>query len=73
MCVCVCACVCGFWNDLINVYCVLCTCIAASGSFLCTLKFIVRDCDPATQEPDGGDGYEDEYMVSAEMLPQPGM
>eukprot|EP00117_Sycon_ciliatum_P033353 scpid35960/ scgid25681/ Coatomer subunit gamma-2; Gamma-2-coat protein len=37
--------------------------LCASGSFSCTLKFIVKDCDPVTQEPDGGDGYEDEYVL----------
>ncbi len=33
------------------------------GTFGCTLKFIVKDCDPNTGEPDD-DGYEDEYVVS---------
>ena len=32
-------------------------------TFTCTLKFLVKDCDPNTGEPDD-DGYEDEYMVS---------
>lgn len=27
------------------------------------MRFIVRDCDPNTGEPDD-DGYEDEYVVS---------
>ena len=35
-----------------------------SGTFLCTLKFIVKDCDPVTGEPDTDQGYDDEYVVS---------
>ena len=34
-----------------------------TGTFSCTLKFIVKDCDPNTGEPDD-EGYEDEYVVS---------
>lgn len=34
-----------------------------TGTFSCTLKFIVKDCDPNTGEADD-DGYEDEYVVS---------
>lgn len=34
-----------------------------SASFSCTLKFIVKDCDPATGEPDDDEGYEDEYVL----------
>jgi coatomer subunit gamma len=30
--------------------------------FSCTLKFLVRDCDPTTGEVDEG-GYDDEYQV----------
>jgi coatomer protein complex subunit gamma len=33
-----------------------------SGTFSCTLKFVVKDCDPNTGEPDD-DGYEDEYVL----------
>ncbi|XP_046580673.1 coatomer subunit gamma-2-like [Haliotis rubra] len=33
-----------------------------TGSFTCTLKFIVKDCDPNTGEPDD-EGYEDEYVL----------
>ncbi|XP_064605272.1 LOW QUALITY PROTEIN: coatomer subunit gamma-2-like [Liolophura sinensis] len=33
-----------------------------TGSFSCTLKFIVKDCDPNTGEPDD-EGYEDEYVL----------
>ncbi|GBC03868.1 hypothetical protein RclHR1_05380005 [Rhizophagus clarus] len=33
------------------------------GSFSNTLKFIVKDCDPATGEADEGEGYDDEYLV----------
>jgi coatomer subunit gamma len=34
----------------------------ATGTFSCTLKFIVKDVDEATGEPDE-EGYEDEYQV----------
>ena len=36
--------------------------VLVTGSFSCTMKFLVKDCDPATQEPDD-DGYDDEYVV----------
>ncbi|KAI8138268.1 adaptin N terminal region-domain-containing protein [Fennellomyces sp. T-0311] len=40
----------------------------AVGSFTCTLKFDVKDCDPTTGEPDP-EGYDDEYQVEdAEVL-----
>ena len=39
-----------------------CVYLAVTGSFSCTMKFLVKDCDPATQEPDD-DGYDDEYVV----------
>ncbi|KAG2217384.1 hypothetical protein INT45_005268 [Circinella minor] len=40
----------------------------AIGSFTCTLKFDVKDCDPTTGEPDP-EGYDDEYQVEdAEVL-----
>ncbi|KAJ1967765.1 coatomer subunit gamma [Dispira parvispora] len=34
-----------------------------TGTFTTTLKFIVKDCDPTTGEPDGDDGFEDEYVL----------
>jgi hypothetical protein len=34
-----------------------------AGTFSCTMKFTVRDCDPNTGVPDE-DGYDDEYVVS---------
>ncbi|KAJ1893002.1 coatomer subunit gamma [Kickxella alabastrina] len=35
-------------------------------SFACTLKFTVKECDPATGEPEeGDDGFEDEYSLEA--------
>ncbi|KAI9318020.1 adaptin N terminal region-domain-containing protein [Dichotomocladium elegans] len=34
----------------------------AIGGFSCTLKFLVKDCDPVTGEADP-EGYEDEYQV----------
>lgn len=33
-----------------------------TGSFTNTLKYIVKDCDPNTGEPDD-EGYEDEYVL----------
>ena len=38
-----------------------------TGTFACTLKFLVKDCDPQTGEPDE-DGYDDEYVVSINPL-----
>ncbi|KAK6174948.1 hypothetical protein SNE40_013500 [Patella caerulea] len=35
---------------------------SVTGTFTCTLKFIVKDCDPNTGEPDD-EGYEDEYVL----------
>ena len=37
--------------------------IPVTGTFSCTLKFLVKDCDPNTGETDE-EGYEDEYVVS---------
>lgn len=44
----------------------MCCCIIPSvtGTFLNTLKFQVKDCDPTTGEPDSDVGYADEYVVS---------
>lgn len=36
---------------------------SVTASFSCTLKFVVKDCDPSTGEPDDDDGYEDEYVL----------
>ncbi|KAJ1663361.1 coatomer subunit gamma [Coemansia sp. RSA 1813] len=37
-----------------------------SVSFACTLKFIVKECDPDTGEPEEGDeGFDDEYSLEA--------
>jgi len=36
---------------------------AVAASFSCTLKFVVKDCDPNTGEPDDDEGYEDEYVL----------
>ena len=33
------------------------------GTMSPTLKFIVKDCDPNTGEPDSDEGYEDEYVL----------
>lgn len=35
-----------------------------SANFGATLRFIVKDCDPATGIPDSDEGYDDDYMVS---------
>uniref|UniRef100_A0A673H7J1 Coatomer subunit gamma n=1 Tax=Sinocyclocheilus rhinocerous TaxID=307959 RepID=A0A673H7J1_9TELE len=35
---------------------------AVSCTFSCTMKYLVRDCDPNTGEPDD-DGYNDEYVL----------
>lgn len=35
-----------------------------TGTFLNTLKFNVKDCDPTTGDPDEEVGYADEYVVS---------
>ncbi|KAG2460094.1 COPG2 protein, partial [Polypterus senegalus] len=35
---------------------------AVSCTFSCTMKYLVRDCDPNTGEPDE-DGYNDEYLL----------
>merc|ERR1740131_674881 len=32
-------------------------------SMAATLKFTVKDCDPATGEPDSDEGYDDEYQL----------
>ena len=37
-------------------------------TFTNTLKFVVKDCDPSTGEPDD-EGYEDEYVVSNQIDP----
>ena len=34
-----------------------------SASFSCTLKFVVKDCDPTTGDADEDEGYEDEYVL----------
>lgn len=45
------------------VNCVNPPCFASvSCTFSCTMKYLVRDCDPNTGEPDD-DGYDDEYVV----------
>lgn len=41
-----------------------------AGTFSCTMKFTVRDCDPNTGVPDE-DGYDDEYVVSLPSDPVP--
>ena len=37
--------------------------LTVTGTFLNTLKFTVKDCDPNTGEPDDDVGYADEYVV----------
>ncbi|KAJ1871410.1 coatomer subunit gamma [Coemansia sp. RSA 990] len=37
-----------------------------TASFACTLRFVVRECDPATGEPEEDDeGFDDEYSLEA--------
>ena len=43
--------------------CYYCCMLIVSGTFLNTLKFQVKDCDPTTGEPDSDVGYADEYVV----------
>ena len=33
------------------------------GTISPTLKFVVKDCDPETGEPDSDEGYDDEYVL----------
>ncbi|XP_026474774.1 coatomer subunit gamma isoform X1 [Ctenocephalides felis] len=40
-------------NDLVDT----------AGTFGATLKFVVKDCDPATGLPDSDEGYDDEYIL----------
>lgn len=37
--------------------------LQVTATFSCVLKFIVKDCDPNTGEPDNEEGYEDEYAL----------
>ena len=34
-----------------------------TATFSCVLKFLVKDCDPNTGEPDNEEGYQDEYAL----------
>ncbi|CAF4682438.1 unnamed protein product [Rotaria magnacalcarata] len=36
---------------------------AVTGSLACTMKYTVKDCDPATGEPDDEEGYADEFVL----------
>jgi coatomer protein complex subunit gamma len=36
-----------------------------TATFNCVLKFIVKDCDPNTGEPDNEEGYQDEYALES--------
>lgn len=47
---------------LLNLSILLLAFVLVSCTFSCTLKYLVRDCDPNTGEPDD-DGYDDEYVV----------
>lgn len=37
--------------------------ILFTATFGATLRFVVKDCDPNTGEPDSEEGYDDEYML----------
>ena len=39
------------------------TSLPSPGSCGATLRFVVKDCDPATGLPDTDEGYEDEYLL----------
>ncbi|UYV63358.1 COPG1 [Cordylochernes scorpioides] len=34
-----------------------------ASTFNCVLKYLVKDCDPTTGEPDDDEGYQDEYVL----------
>ncbi|TMW43544.1 hypothetical protein DOY81_011375 [Sarcophaga bullata] len=36
---------------------------SSAATFGATLRFVVKDCDPNTGEPDSEEGYDDEYML----------
>lgn len=36
---------------------------SSAATFGATLRFVVKDCDPTTGEPDSEEGYDDEYML----------
>ncbi|XP_067619303.1 coatomer subunit gamma [Eurosta solidaginis] len=36
---------------------------SSAATFGATLRFVVKDCDPTTGEPDSDSGYEEEYML----------
>lgn len=36
---------------------------SSAATFGATLRFLVKDCDPNTGEPDSDEGYDDEYML----------
>ncbi|KAH6922665.1 hypothetical protein HPB50_017474 [Hyalomma asiaticum] len=38
--------------------------LLVAGTFSNTLKYLVKDCDPNTGEPDDDEGYEDEYVLT---------
>ena len=39
---------------------------AVTGTLTCTMKYTVKDCDPATGLPDDDEGYADEFVVRRE-------
>lgn len=41
--------------------------LSVTCTFTNTLKFVVKDCDPSTGEPDE-EGYEDEYVVCVDLF-----
>ena len=36
---------------------------AVTGTLTCTMRYTVKDCDPATGVPDDEEGYADEFVV----------
>lgn len=45
----------------------VCFVLSVTCTFTNTLKFVVKDCDPSTGEPDE-EGYEDEYVVCVNLF-----
>ena len=37
--------------------------LIVTATFNCVMKYIVKDCDPNTGEPDNEEGYQDEYAL----------
>lgn len=49
--------------DISVIHILMCFLFFLTGNFSAMLKFVVKDCDPITGQPDLDEGYNDEYMV----------